>query len=84
VDRDDVEHIGFAALGAIGQRASHYTALALDLAAAGKLRPVIGQTFPLAEAAAAHRAIEERTTVGKTLLLVEEASPPGVVITAAG
>jgi NADPH:quinone reductase len=71
VDRDDVEHIGFAALGAIGQQASRYTALALDLAAAGKLRPVIGQTFPLAEAAAAHRAIEERTTVGKTLLLVE-------------
>jgi NADPH2:quinone reductase len=29
----------------------------------------IGQTFPLAEAAAAHRALEDRRTVGSTLLL---------------
>ncbi|MEJ3746872.1 zinc-binding dehydrogenase [Actinomycetes bacterium KLBMP 9797] len=43
---------------------------ALNLAADGKLRPVIGQTFPLDGAAAAHRAIESRTTTGKTLLVV--------------
>ncbi|MEV4116349.1 zinc-binding dehydrogenase [Nonomuraea sp. NPDC049695] len=42
---------------------------ALNLAAGGKLRPVIGQTFPLESAAAAHRAIESRTTTGKTLLI---------------
>ncbi|MEV0632736.1 zinc-binding dehydrogenase [Nonomuraea wenchangensis] len=42
---------------------------ALNLAADGKLRPVIGQTFPLESAAAAHRAIESRTTTGKTLLI---------------
>ncbi|MGV9778218.1 zinc-binding dehydrogenase [Streptosporangium sp. NPDC003464] len=42
---------------------------ALNLAADGKLRPVIGQTFPLDAAAAAHRAIESRTTTGKTLLI---------------
>lgn len=42
---------------------------ALALAADGTLRPVIGQTFPLEEAAAAHRAIESRATVGKTLLI---------------
>ncbi|WP_084965328.1 zinc-binding dehydrogenase [Thermoactinospora rubra] len=42
---------------------------ALALAAAGRLRPIIGQTYPLAEAARAHRAIEERTTTGKTLLI---------------
>ncbi|MFI6299996.1 zinc-binding dehydrogenase [Nonomuraea sp. NPDC050790] len=41
---------------------------ALNLAAEGKLRPIIGQTFPLESAAAAHRAIESRTTTGKTLL----------------
>ncbi|MEU7578562.1 zinc-binding dehydrogenase [Streptomyces sp. NPDC041068] len=41
----------------------------LDLAVAKKIRPVIGQRFPLAEAAAAHAAVEERTTVGKTLLI---------------
>ncbi|ADB50794.1 Alcohol dehydrogenase zinc-binding domain protein [Conexibacter woesei DSM 14684] len=42
---------------------------ALRLAADGTLRPVVGQTFPLSEAAAAHAAIEARTTVGKTLLV---------------
>jgi NADPH:quinone reductase len=39
-------------------------------AAAGRLRPVIGQRFPLEQAAAAHAAIESRSTVGKTLLVV--------------
>jgi len=34
-----------------------------------KIAPVIGQTFPLSEAAAAHRAIEARQAIGKTLLL---------------
>lgn len=43
---------------------------ALDEASAGRLRSVIGQEFPLAEAAAAHAAIEARTTIGKTLLTV--------------
>ncbi|MFC4535772.1 zinc-binding dehydrogenase [Sphaerisporangium dianthi] len=42
---------------------------ALALAAAGTLRPVIGQTYPLAEAAKAHQAIESRATTGKTLLI---------------
>jgi NADPH:quinone reductase len=43
---------------------------ALAEAAAGRLRPVIGQEFDLASAAAAHAAIEARTTIGKTLLTV--------------
>jgi NADPH2:quinone reductase len=38
------------------------------VAAAGHLRPTIGQVFALEEAAAAHAAIEARTTLGKTLL----------------
>jgi NADPH2:quinone reductase len=33
------------------------------------LIPVIGQTFPLEQAADAHRAMEDRATVGKTLLI---------------
>ena len=44
------------------------TARALAGAAAGSLRPVIGQQVPLARAAQAHRAIEDRATIGKTLL----------------
>jgi NADPH2:quinone reductase len=46
------------------------TKSALGEAAAGRLRPVIGQTFPLDHAADAHAAIEARATIGKTLLLV--------------
>jgi NADPH2:quinone reductase len=46
------------------------TRAALDLAASGQLKAVIGQRFPLAAAAAAHRAIEARATTGKTLLEV--------------
>ncbi|MDB5077560.1 MAG: hypothetical protein JWO42_3739 [Chloroflexi bacterium] len=42
---------------------------ALAEAAAGRLIPVIGQTFPLDQAAAAHAAIEARATTGKTLLI---------------
>jgi NADPH2:quinone reductase len=43
---------------------------ALTEAAAGRLRPVVGQEFELADAARAHTAIETRQTVGKTLLTV--------------
>jgi NADPH:quinone reductase len=46
------------------------TERALAEAAAGRLRPVIGQRFPLERAADAHAAIESRETVGKTLLEV--------------
>jgi putative PIG3 family NAD(P)H quinone oxidoreductase len=36
---------------------------------AGKVRPVIDRTFPLAEAAAAHRLMESSAHIGKILLL---------------
>jgi NADPH:quinone reductase-like Zn-dependent oxidoreductase len=35
---------------------------------AGRLKPVVGKTFPLAEAAGAHRYLQERQNVGKVLL----------------
>jgi NADPH:quinone reductase-like Zn-dependent oxidoreductase len=38
--------------------------------AAGEIKPVIGKTFPLAEAAAAHRYIQERQNIGKVVLQV--------------
>jgi NADPH2:quinone reductase len=43
---------------------------ALALAAAGRLRPVVGQTFALDRAGDAHAAIQSRATIGKTLLVV--------------
>ncbi|GAA4827627.1 zinc-binding dehydrogenase [Saccharopolyspora rosea] len=51
------------------EQARELTASALARAAEGRLRPVIGQRFPLAEAAKAHAAIENRATLGKTLLV---------------
>lgn len=42
---------------------------ALAMAVAGHLHSVIGQTFPLSRAAAAHAAMEARATLGKTLLI---------------
>ncbi|MFD3806752.1 zinc-binding dehydrogenase [Streptomyces sp. NPDC058619] len=47
-----------------------FAAGVLRSAAAGDLRPVIGGTFPLDQAAAAHRAIESRTLLGKTVITV--------------
>jgi NADPH2:quinone reductase len=47
----------------------HYAASVLGAAAAGKVAPLIGQTFPLERAAEAHATIENRTAIGKTLLL---------------
>jgi len=46
------------------------TGQALAAAAAGGLRPVVGQTFPLARADRAHAAIEDRSVFGSTLLVV--------------
>jgi NADPH:quinone reductase-like Zn-dependent oxidoreductase len=37
-------------------------------AEAGRIAPVVGKTFPLADAAGAHRYIQERRNVGKVLL----------------
>ncbi|GAA4462402.1 zinc-binding dehydrogenase [Phytohabitans houttuyneae] len=53
------------------QELRSYVESALATAAAGLLRPVIGQRFPLDRAADAHAAIESRATVGKTLLEVK-------------
>jgi NADPH:quinone reductase len=47
------------------------TARALAEAAAGRISPLVGQTYQLAKAADAHAAIEARSVFGKTLLLVE-------------
>jgi NADPH2:quinone reductase len=40
----------------------------LQMIAGGQLRPVVGATYPLAEAADAHRALLDRSSVGKLVL----------------
>ncbi len=57
--------------GAIGDRRemAALSAQALSSAATGELAAVIGQQVPLESAADAHRAIEARATIGKTLLV---------------
>lgn len=44
----------------------------LDLYRQGRLRPVIARQFPLAEAPAAHRFIQERHNIGKVLLIPDD------------
>ncbi len=39
--------------------------------ATGKIKPVIGKSFPLVEAAAAHRYIQERKNIGKVILTIK-------------
>ena len=55
------------------RRADRIAMAAMELMqflASGKLQIIVGQTFPLAEAAQAHQAIADRRTMGKVVLLV--------------
>jgi NADPH2:quinone reductase len=73
LDRDDARrrNITVTGIGDLqarpGERADLARPLLPDLLA-GKLRPLIGQVFPLAEAARAHRRMEDRDAIAKTLL----------------
>jgi NADPH:quinone reductase-like Zn-dependent oxidoreductase len=42
-----------------------------QLYAAGKIKPVVGKRFPLAEVAAAHQFIHERKNIGKVVLWIK-------------
>jgi NADPH2:quinone reductase len=41
----------------------------LNLTSSGRVRPLIDQVLPLAEAAEAHKRIDERTAMGKLVLI---------------
>jgi NADPH2:quinone reductase len=74
IDRDEAARRGIAVHGIEAVRVEPGEALpnlaeVFAAAAAGRVRPVIGQTFPLEKAADAHAAIEAREVVGKTLLI---------------
>ncbi|GAA1570238.1 zinc-binding dehydrogenase [Actinomadura kijaniata] len=68
--RRGVEVIGIEQLFGFGEHAVRWAERMMARAEAGAVRPVIGQTFPLERAADAHAAIEDRTALGKTLLLL--------------
>ncbi|MEV6040977.1 zinc-binding dehydrogenase [Nonomuraea sp. NPDC052116] len=68
--REDVDVIGIEQLFDFGPNLVRWAEQMMAQAAAGLVRPVIGQTFPLERAADAHAAIEHRTALGKTLLLI--------------
>ncbi|WP_164001732.1 zinc-binding dehydrogenase [Pyxidicoccus caerfyrddinensis] len=59
-----IQHVQFSP-----EEAKRLATRALDAVAAGLLRPIIGQTFPLERAADAHAALEARGVVGKALLV---------------
>ncbi|HMJ36103.1 MAG TPA: zinc-binding dehydrogenase [Baekduia sp.] len=71
----DIAGRGITAIGSLGarilQRPGGIRGLedaALAAVTSGELVPVVDQTFALAEAAGAHRALETRATVGKVVL----------------
>jgi NADPH2:quinone reductase len=47
---------------------AHTITTLLELLASGELRAVVGATYPLAQAADAHRALLDRSSVGKLVL----------------
>lgn len=61
--------VSWALGGGITGRLRELETRSLAEAAAGRLVPLVGQRVPLPEAADAHRAIEARATVGKTVLV---------------
>lgn len=65
--------IGIGQLASLGHDLKRRSETVLSLAQRGLVRAVIGQTFPLDAIAQAHRAIEARSTIGKTLVLLHPA-----------
>ena len=74
IDQDDARrrNVRVTGLGDLQIRPGERADLARQLlpeVAAGTIRPLIGQTFPLAEAARAHALMEARQAIAKTLLI---------------
>lgn len=76
-DLRGIQITGLRAIPNTPEQLRELTRIALAAAADGRLRPTVGQTFPLDHAADAHAAIEARTTLGKTLLVPMSEQPTG-------
>jgi NADPH:quinone reductase-like Zn-dependent oxidoreductase len=68
---DEAERLGVRALRMLVDASRSGLEAITELVEAGKLRPEIAGTFPLAEAAEAHRQGETNRTAGKLVLLVD-------------
>jgi NADPH2:quinone reductase len=68
--RSGVNVIGIEQLQQFGAGSRARVERLLAETAAGRVKPIIGRTFPLEQAAAAHAAIEARDVLGKTLLII--------------
>ncbi|MGY6026725.1 NADP-dependent oxidoreductase [Streptomyces spinosirectus] len=68
---DEAERLGVRALRMLVDASSSDLEAITELVEAGKLRPEIAGTFPLAEAAEAHRLGETGRTSGKLVLLMD-------------
>jgi NADPH:quinone reductase-like Zn-dependent oxidoreductase len=67
----DLRHVFFRQIEILGSTMGSKGAMlaVLSHVAAGRLRPVVHQTLPLAQAAAAHEILEERRAFGKVVLV---------------
>lgn len=63
-----VQVLALEQLFTFGPRMHGWAEQIMAAAAAGRVRPMVGQTFPLDRAADAHAAIESRQALGKTLI----------------
>ncbi|HEY0472674.1 MAG TPA: zinc-binding dehydrogenase [Kribbella sp.] len=63
-----VQVTGFASVALAPDRLASLLDQAFALGSAGDLRPIVGTVWPLDQAAAAHRAFEDRSTIGKVVL----------------
>lgn len=75
IDRDDTgrRKVAVTGLGDLQVRPGERAELARQIlpdVLSGQVRPLIGQMFPLTEAARAHTMIEAREAIAKTLLIV--------------
>lgn len=70
--RTDLRHVFFRQIAIFGSTMGPKGSLfpIIDLMRAGRLRPVVDQVYPLAEAAVAHRRLEDRAHFGKLVLTV--------------
>ncbi|PIE05559.1 MAG: alcohol dehydrogenase [Sorangium cellulosum] len=71
----DLRHVFFRQIEILGSTMGSKgdLAAAMPLIADGRIRPVVGQVFPLWEAGEAHKALEARSVFGKVVLEVPQA-----------